>query len=130
MSVAVLLARRTLLEACLCLLHRDLSPQPRRCLDILLHLLSTIDQSLLNRWDSLLLLHMLLDLLNGVGGFDVELDLLACESTDSMNRRISEWYACYEKESAYLICIFAVVCEVVRELREIEVCDVKGFEIM
>lgn len=50
------------------------------------HLLPTIDQPLLNRRDSLFLLHMLLDLLHGVCGLDVQLDLLACECADSVLR--------------------------------------------
>lgn len=49
------------------------------CADLIVcsHLLSTIDQPLLDRWDSLFLFDVLLDLLNGVGGLDVQLDLFA-----------------------------------------------------
>lgn len=58
-----------------------------------LHLLSTVDQPLLDRWDAFLFLHMLFYLLNGVGGFDVQLDLFAGECANSENWvSFSAWY--------------------------------------
>jgi hypothetical protein len=57
------------------------------------HLLASVDQTLLCRGDSFLLFDLLLDLCNGVVGLDVELDLAAGESADSVGEEgaVSGW---------------------------------------
>jgi hypothetical protein len=56
----------------------------RPCNQRFLHLLATKDESLLNWWDTLLLLNTLLYASNFVVWLDVELDLLAGEGADSV----------------------------------------------
>jgi hypothetical protein len=55
------------------------------------HLLPTINQPLLHGRDALALLDALLDPRDGVVGFDVELDFLACERADSVEHMLSVW---------------------------------------
>lgn len=51
---------------------------------MVLHLLSTEDQTLLDRWDAFLFLNTLLYARNLVVGLDVEFDLFAGEGADSV----------------------------------------------
>jgi len=63
-----------------------------RSLLVIGHLLPAVDKPLLGRRDAFLFLHLLLDLGNGVVGFDIEFDFTTGEGSDSA--RISGEVAC------------------------------------
>lgn len=62
----------------------------RESLSIYSHLLSTKDQPLLHRWDSLLLFHALLYPLDFVVWLDVEFDLFTRKGTHSAREVVSK----------------------------------------